>query len=262
VINKKPALVVFGLLAVLAALAEQRVAGTPKIDAAVLVSADAEWSVVRSLYAHERYETSPFGQCFYQDVTLPDRQVRRLIVFHGGWGKVAAAASTQYVIDRWDPSVLVNLGTCGGFEGSVERFAVVLATKTVIYDIVERMGNPEEAVADYSTTIDLGWLGGADPPGVRRGVLVSADQDAAPACITLLKSRYGAAAVDWESGAIAFTARKNKKRILILRGVTDVIGPKGDEAYGHIEIFRRNTEVVMKRLFADLPHWLSRIRKD
>jgi adenosylhomocysteine nucleosidase len=259
-INKKPALVVFGLLAVLAALAEQRVAGTPKIDAAVLVSADAEWSVVRSLYAHERYETSPFGQCFYQDVTLPDRQVRRLIVFHGGWGKVAAAASTQYVIDRWDPSVLVNLGTCGGFEGSVERFAVVLATKTVIYDIVERMGNPEEAVADYSTTIDLGWLGGADPPGVRRGVLVSADQDAAPACITLLKSRYGAAAVDWESGAIAFTARKNKKRILILRGVTDVIGPKGDEAYGHIEIFQRNTEVVMGRLFAELPLWLSRIR--
>jgi len=258
--NKKPAVVVLGLLAVLAARSEPRNAEAPKVDAAVLVSADAEWSVVRSLYPHERYETSPFGQYFYKDVTLPDRQVRRLIVFHGGWGKVAAAASTQYVIDRWDPAVLVNLGTCGGFEGAVERFAVVLAAKTIIYDIVERMGNPEEAVAGYSTTIDLGWLGGPDPPGVRRGVLVSADQDAAPASINLLKSRYGAAAIDWESGAIAFTARKNKKRILILRGVTDIVGPKGDEAYGHIEIFQRNTEVVMGRLFAELPLWLSRIR--
>ncbi|MGA2362741.1 MAG: 5'-methylthioadenosine/S-adenosylhomocysteine nucleosidase [Candidatus Aminicenantales bacterium] len=260
--NRKPAMIVFGLFAALAALAGPRNAGPPKIDAAVLVSADAEWSAVRSLHPHERYETSPFGQYFYQDVTLLDRQVCRLLVFHGGWGKVAAAASTQYVIDRWDPALIVNLGTCGGFEGAVERYAIILAAKTVIYDVVERMGNPEEAIADYSTTIDLGWLEGPDPPGVRRGVLVSADQDAAPASIALLKSKYGAAAVDWESGAIAFIARRNKKRILILRGVTDVVGQKGDETYGHIEIFRRNTEIVMKQLFTNLPLWLLRVRKD
>jgi nucleoside phosphorylase len=40
-----------------------------------------------------------------------------LAFLHGGWGKVAAAGSTQYAIDRWAPARLINLGTCGGFKG-------------------------------------------------------------------------------------------------------------------------------------------------
>jgi adenosylhomocysteine nucleosidase len=255
--------ILLGLQAGLAvALAAGQNAGTAGADAAVLVSADAEWSFVTSLYSQERYEQSPFGRYFFKDILLPDKTARRVVIFQGGWGKVAAAASTQYVIDRWDPPLLVNLGTCGGFEGAVERLAVVLATKTVIYDIVERMGNPEEAVAGYGTAIDLGWLAGRDPAGVRRSVLVSADQDVDPAAIPFLRSRYGAVAADWESGAIAWTARKNNKKVLILRGVTDLVGAAGGEAYGRIEVFRANTEIVMKRLFADLPLWLARFRED
>jgi len=260
---KRAAAVVFGLIAALAAgIAAETKTPPRSIRAAVLVSANAEWTVVKTIFASARYETSPFGEFFVTDIVLPDRTARRAVVFHGGWGKVAAAASTQYVIDRWDPEVLVNLGTCGGFEGAVGRFDVVLASKTVIYDIIERMGDPEGAIADYVTTIDLGWLGGQDPPGVRRGVMVSADQDADPAAVATLKSRFGAAAVDWESGAIAYTAARNGKRLLILRGVSDLVGPRGDETYGHIEIFQRNTGIVMKRLFADLPLWLSRVHRD
>jgi adenosylhomocysteine nucleosidase len=255
------AALLLGLQAILAvALPASQSAGVTRVDAAVLVSADAEWSFVKSFYSRERYEASPFGQYFFKDILLPDKTARRVVIFRGGWGKVAAAASTQYVIDRWNPPVLVNLGTCGGFDGAVERLAVVLATKTVVYDIVERMGNPEEAVNDYGTAIDLGWLAGRDPAGVRRSVLVSADQDVDPAAIPFLKSKYGAVAADWESGAIAWTARKNNKRVIILRGVTDLVGAAGGEAYGRVEVFRDNTEIVMKRLLADLPLWLARIR--
>jgi adenosylhomocysteine nucleosidase len=258
--HMKAAAVVLGLLSVLAAGFGAGPEAAPRgIRAAILVSADAEWAVVRTLFPAARYDASPFGEFIVRDIALTDARTSRVVIFHGGWGKVAAAASTQYVIDRWDPAVLVNLGTCGGFERAVARFDIVLATKTVIYDIVERMGNPEGAVADYITEIDLGWLRGPDPPGVRRGVIVSADQDAAPDAGAMLGPKYGAAAVDWESGAIAYTASRNKKRVLILRGVTDLVGPRGDETYGHIEIFLRNAEVVMKRLFAELPRWLSRI---
>jgi nucleoside phosphorylase len=68
-----------------------------------------------------------------------------VLFFWGGWGKIAAAGSTQYVIDRWRPQLLVNLGTCGGFDGAIERDMVVLAIKTVVYDIVEQMGHHEDA---------------------------------------------------------------------------------------------------------------------
>ena len=38
-------------------------------------------------------------------------------------------------------------------------------------------------------------------------------------------------ALDWESGAIAWVAARNQTRCLILRGVTDLVGEAGDEAY-------------------------------
>lgn len=232
--------------------------GAARPDAAVLVSADAEWAVVRALFPSERLDQSPFGEYFVKSFPLPDRSARTVVVFQGGWGKVAAAASTQYVIDRFAPGVLFNLGTCGGFEGAIERGAIVLATKTVIYDILERMGDPEEAIRDYSTAIDLGWLRGEPPTPVLRAPLVSADQDLDPEAIPKLRSKYGAVGGDWESGAIAYIAARNGVRLVILRGVTDLVGAKGGEAYGKIEVFKRHTETVMKKLFDALPAWLLR----
>ena len=84
-------------------------AATPRAippKAVVIVSANAEWKVVRSLYPAARYEPTPWGEQF--ELVL-DRE--RVIVMHGGWGKVAAAGSAQYAIDRWHPRYVINLGT-------------------------------------------------------------------------------------------------------------------------------------------------------
>ncbi|MDD8025470.1 MAG: 5'-methylthioadenosine/S-adenosylhomocysteine nucleosidase [Acidobacteriota bacterium] len=227
------------------------------VPAAVLVSANAEWAVVRGLFPGERYERSPFGEYFIRDFRLPDGSSRRVLVLHGGWGKVAAAASAQYVIDRFAPGLLLNLGTCGGFEGAIGRGDVILASRTVIYDIVERMGDYEGAIRDYTTDIDLSWLSGQPPIDVVRTALVSADQDLDPSAIAGLRAKYGAAAGDWESGAIAYTAARNGRRVLILRGVTDLVNTHGGEAYGKIEVFQAASKAIMKKLFDSLPAWLA-----
>ena len=257
-----PAKSVRALIALFAVIAAAAAAfgeaGRGKVEAAVIVSAQVEWAVVKSIHPRETYERTPYGEFFVTSITSPDASARRVVFFHGGWGKVAAAASTQYAVDRWDPPLIVNLGTCGGFEGAAVRFDVILATKTVIYDVIERMGNAEQALADCATTIDLGWLQGPDPAGVRRVTLVSADQDLDPQAIPGLKAKYGAVAGDWESGAIAWTAQRNGKRVLILRGVSDLVGTGGGEAYGNVEVFRRNAETVMTRLLDALPGWLAR----
>ncbi len=246
------------LLAAAAASVPPPAGQTPEaLSAAVLVSANAEWAVVRELFPGETYERSPFGEYFVRSVRLPDGSSRRVLVFHGGWGKVAAAASTQLVIDRFAPGLLINFGTCGGFEGAIEKGAVVLVERTVIYDIIERMGDPEGAIRDFSTSIDLSWLKGKLPHDVVRGTLVSADQDLDPAAIAGLRERHGAAAGDWESGAIAYVAARNGKRVLILRGVTDLVNARGGEAYGKIEVFQAATRAVMKSLFGSLPAWLA-----
>ncbi len=246
------------LLAAEAASLPPSAGQTPEaLSAAVLVSANAEWAVVRELFPDETYEHSPFGEYFLRSFALPDGTSRRVLIFHGGWGKVAAAASTQFVIDRFAPGLLINFGTCGGFEGAIARGAIVLAERTVIYDIIERMGDPEGAIRDFSTAIDLSWLSGKPPLDVVRGTLVSADQDLDPAAIAGLRRKHGAAAGDWESGAIAYVAARNGKRVLILRGVTDLVNARDGEAYGKIEVFQAASKSIMKRLFDTLPAWLA-----
>jgi adenosylhomocysteine nucleosidase len=218
----------------------------------VLVSADAEWRVVREVNPGASIQRSPFGEYFEQPVAG-----RAVIFFHGGWGKIAAAASAQYAIDCWNPSLLVNLGVCGGLAGRVRRGALLLVERTLVYDIFEQMGDPQAAIEHYAVTLDLSFLCLPYPRPVHRALLVSADRDICPPDIPLLVERYGAIAADWESGAIAWVAQRSGVPCLILRGVSDLVSEEGGEAYANIAVFQEGTRAVMKPLLAALPEWLE-----
>lgn len=219
----------------------------------VLISADIEWRVIRGLLTGVEIQNSPYGEWFLTDL---DAEIP-LLFFHGGWGKIAAAGSTQYVIDRWHPALLINLGTCGGFAGEVERSEILLVERTLVYDIIEQMGDFEEHIAHYTTDIDLSWLHEPYPQMVRRSLLVSGDRDLLVEDLPGLKERYGAVAGDWESGAIAFVAARNHTRVLILRGVSDLVSPVGSQAYGDLQYFADSTRAIFEQLLVALPLWAA-----
>ena len=230
---------------------------SPNLDFVILISADAEWRVVKTLFPDCSTNPSPYGEWFkyiYSDI----HELKKPVVFlHGGWGKVSAAGSSQYVIDRWHPRLVVNLGTCGGFEGDIQRGEYILVEKTIIYDIFEQMGDPTEHIRYFMTEIDMTWLSDPLPLPVTRTVLVSGDRDLFWNDIPSLKSSYGAIAGDWESGAIAWVVSKNHTQSLILRGVTDLVGESGGEAYaGNVDYYYENTKLIIKPLVESLPQWL------
>ena len=229
---------------------------TQETDAVVLISAHAEWRPVRARYPNEQALTTPFGEAIVLTVPVADRP-RSVVLFHGGWGKIDAAASTQYAIGRWRPKLLINFGTCGGFAGDVAAGTLLLADFTLVYDIIEQMGDADEALAYYAKEIDLTWLRAPLPLPVRRELLISADRDIVSAEIADLRARFGAIAADWESGAIAHVAARNGVRCLILRGVTDLVSADTGEAYGRPELFVARTAEVMARLLDSLPGWLA-----
>jgi adenosylhomocysteine nucleosidase len=220
----------------------------------VIISANAEWRMVKELYPELELQVSPYGE--FADLNLGTRQ---LTLFHGGWGKISAAATAQYVIDHFKPDLLINLGTCGGFAGRIETGAVILVERTLVYDIIEQMGDGAEAIEHYSTKLDLSWMDDGwrmEDKGIVRGLLVSADRDIVVEDIPMLIEKYGAVAADWESGAIAWVAQRNKTRLLILRAVSDLVGGDGGEAYGNLELFHERTKTVMRELFRQLPEIL------
>jgi adenosylhomocysteine nucleosidase len=121
------------------------------------------------------------------------------------------------------------------------------------------MTDPDEAIGHYSTVLDLAWLPKSTPTVVQRGLLVSGDRDIVVDDIPGLISRFGAVAADWESGAIAWVANKNRLRCLILRGVSDLVGTGGGEAYGNFALFQQRTDEIMERLVGQLDNWIQAV---
>lgn len=222
----------------------------------VLISANSEWRATRPHFAKAVVQRTPYGEWFSAPVHEED-----VLFVHGGWGKISAAATAQYAIDRWQPRVLINLGTCGGFLGRVERGEILLVERTLVYDLIEQMeSDPQEAIRFYSTDLDLSWLRPPYPQPVRPSLLLSADRDIVAEDISGLIARYDAVAADWESGAIAWVAARNATRCLILRGVSDLVSADGGEAYQGPDFFQESSRRIMDALITALPGWVAAVR--
>ena len=220
----------------------------------VLISANAEWRAIKEIFSGQslQFVSTPVGETFTQQLSGFN-----LVFLNGGWGKISAAATAQYAIDHFHPDLLVNLGTCGGLDGRAAAGDILLVERTLVYDIIEQMGDPQAALEHYSAQLDLSWLAALVlPADVRRGLLVSADRDILREDVAMLIERFDASAADWESGAIAWVASRNAVRCLILRGVTDIVSATGGEAYGNIDLFHQRTVQIMRRLLDILPQFL------
>ena len=229
----------------------------PMPDTVVIISANAEWEALKEVLPSQDYrlERSPYGEYFIADHKLLPGLAEPVIFLHGGWGRIDAAASAQWAISEFQPDSIINLGTAGGFEGRIRVGQIVFASKTIVYDIIERMGSASEAIQDYTTEIKT-----EVPPELKdlvvSSTIISADQDIDPSSIRKLTDRYDAVAADWESASIGRVADKNGLPIIILRGISDVVSPQGSLAYGDIEHFEEQTRALMR----DLLDLLQRIR--
>jgi adenosylhomocysteine nucleosidase len=209
-----------------------------------LISASAEWKLIRAQFPDDATHETPFGPWLSHRLGGED-----VVFFHGGYGKVSAAGSTQYAIDRWHPRLVVNLGTCGGFGSERKVGDIVLASETIIYDIVELMGSADEAIEDYHTRLDPAQWPARLAGRVIAAPIVSADRDLDPASPAMLAAKYHASVGDWESGAIAWVATRNKTPVIILRGVTDLIDAAGNNpTYHAVELWQQRSSAVMAAL--------------
>jgi adenosylhomocysteine nucleosidase len=214
----------------------------PRIVA--LISANAEWKILLAQLPGEVLHPTPFGPWFTHRIGSED-----VVFFHGGYGKVSAAGSTQYAIDHWHPGLLVNLGTCGGFGGERKVGDIVLANETYIYDVIELMGDPDEAIEDFHTRLDTTAWPAKLAHRVVIGPIVSADRDIDPAAPEGLRAKFHASAGDWESGSIAWVAARNHTQVIILRGVTDLVDAAGgDPTYHAAGAWERASVAVMASL--------------
>ena len=83
-------------------------------------------------------------------------------------------------------------------------------------------------------------------------------RDGGSCCLRRRHYRISTTSGDSNSGAIARVASRNKKRVLILRGVSDLVGEESSsEAYGRPEVFDDSARTIMRQLFDVLPMWIE-----
>jgi adenosylhomocysteine nucleosidase len=157
----------------------------------VLISAGSEWRVVIELLSPQNINHSPYGEWFEYQISQ-----RKVIFVQSGVGKVSSAAAAQYSIDQWQPVLCINLGTCGGFAGSIQPGQIILANETMLYDLYDQMGNQEIVTQLYTTHLDISFLSSIPHP-VIQARMISADRDLSPTDIPILRAKYQAIAADW-----------------------------------------------------------------
>lgn len=205
----------------------------------VVVCSDTEWRIVRDILKPIEISTSVFGELFEHNDAL---------FFQIGWTKTVAAAGVQYVIDTYHPERVINIGTCGGFEGFASLDDIFLITKAVIYDLNERMGNPKRVIESFVTTLDISDISTTVANATKTATIASADADVDSAHIETLHTDFGAIVADWESGSVAYVARLNNQKLHILRGVTDIVSREGGDVYGNERLFEKRAVDVLRKL--------------
>jgi adenosylhomocysteine nucleosidase len=213
----------------------------------ILVCSDFEWRVVRKRFKDEELNQSPYGNWFVH----PDNHSakKEVIWFKSGWGKIGSAGSTQYVIDKWKPELIINIGTCGGFRGKIDLYQIVLIKKTVVYDMIDFIGTVGKSIKYHKTNINLSYLKDKNILVLPKVVMVTGDQDLSPVMIPELHETYKAVVGDWESGSISWICKKNGTKLLIIRGVSDLVGLEENPAYNEDEVgFREGVKIVMPKL--------------
>ena len=158
-----------------------------------------------------------------------------VVVLRCGIGKVNAALATQYAIDHFQPSYIVNSGIAGGISEAVQIGDLVLGTSSLQHDfdargfgyargVVPRLANSTFPADPH--LLKLAWQAAerdVETKRLHQGLIVSGDQ-----FISSQKQKEEirdffpqALCAEMEGAAIAHVAEANKIPHLIVRAISD-----------------------------------------
>lgn len=253
--------------------------GAPQLTSppriAVVAAMAQELAAVLALLDHEHTERHA-GRDFH----LGALHGQPLVLVLCGIGKVAAAATTALLAERYGVSRLVFTGVAGGLHGDVKVGDLVLAEELLQHDmdasplfarhvvpltgksrfgvdaeLMRQLGQAAEAVlldphAAFGT--EAAWLG-VTAPRLHRGLVISGDQfiASAEASQALRRELPDALAVEMEGAALAQVCHDLDLPFAVIRTVSD----RADDS-AHVD-FLRFVEVVAARASAAvISHWL------
>lgn len=146
------------------------------------------------------------------------------IIAVSGIGKVSAALTTQILIDKYNPSFILNFGTCGGINDMVKicNYYAVERCCQYDFDLTDLEDVPLGYIQEYDSvffnvnTIALDFL--------EKRCLASADRFTCKQKDVDSINQLGCSICDMEGGAIAQVCTSNRIPLFMIKGISDVHG--------------------------------------
>lgn len=148
-----------------------------------------------------------------------------VVLIISGVGKVNATLSTQYIIDMYNPRFLINFGTAGGMSNNVEilNYYLIKNCSQFDFDLSALDGVPVGYIQDYDCVLFETYDSGIS---MKTSNCASGDRfNDDPNDVSTILS-MSCHVRDMECGAIAQVCKTNNKKLVVIKGITDVYGNK------------------------------------
>jgi len=170
----------------------------------------------------------------------------------GGHGKVQFALSTQLLVQKFNPSLVICAGGAGRLDSRLNPLDVVVGDVTIEHDFCLRFINRPlpRFPGDHSRLERLRGMNSWDGFNLHIGILASGDEDVIDSeRAAELRTTTGAMAVAWEGAGGARAARLHGVPFLEIRAITDSADSDAPRAFAEsVKFGMRNVADVIKRL--------------
>lgn len=186
----------------------------------------------------------------------------KIILLQSGIGKVSASIGTTLLIECFDPDVIINTGSAGGFDSSLNLGDIVISTEVrhhdadvtaFGYEIGQMAGQPAAFSAD-PTLMDIVEKAAASIKDTHsvRGLICTGDAFVCtPERQAFIRLHFPSViAVEMEASAIAQTCHQFRKPFVVVRAISDVADKESPMSFDEFLPLaaKRSSEMVVKML--------------
>lgn len=186
----------------------------------LIVAMDKEYELLRD-YIVPRYNIT----CRHTKIVVGVIGNTEIALVKSGIGKVNAAITSQYLIEHFNPKLIINTGVAGGLQ-NVSVGDVVAAENVTYYDTWCGPGTEKGMADGCPRRLPCKVIGGI----TKSGLFASGDMFVCEReLIRSIKERVpDAVAVDMESGAIAQVCYRNYVEFSCIRVISDTPDEQSD----------------------------------
>lgn len=226
----------------------------------IIGAMDEEVSILKAKL--NNMDTTVIAGCEFYQGELNGKQV---ILTKSGIGKVAAAVATTLLLERFNPDSIINTGSAGGYDTTLEVGDIVISTEVRFHDVdltvfgyeIGQMAQlPAAFPADKNliataqkaaeTMVHLKTIQGL----ICTGDIFMADPEKAEIARNNFPTMV---ACEMEAAAIAQVCYQFKVPFVIIRSLSDIAGKKSELSFEqYLPIAAKNASILVEEMVNNL----------